>query len=257
MIRQRREAQNQAQTNCCVGKEVREAMHSFSHTALRCALISCILTTVLMLTVLTAPTYGCYSGLLVIPTTDVVAQDEYSLELQNDFQTPVNSDTTVTFVNTEFGVAKNLELGVDVDISNSADKVVLGNGKYAFSLGNHGKTQAAVGTSTMNSRFKSIPYFVTGTEVPFGRIFSGVSRSDGKSNWFVGADHEVNSKTTVMADYTSGSESFWSVAADYQFTDNFSVLAGVEVPNDGSGDLIYSVHIVLCGKAHTRSSSIK
>jgi hypothetical protein len=232
-------------------------MQSFSTNALRCAVRTSVGITVLVLMVLVTPAFSCYSGLLVIPTPDVVTEDEYSVELQYDFQTPVESDTSATFVNTEIGIAKNLELGLDIDVSDSNDKVVLANGKYAFSLANHGKTQAAIGTSTFNSRFKSIPYFVTGTEVPFGRIFTGVSRSDGKSNWFVGMDHEVNSKTTLMADYTNGNENFWSVAANYQFTDNFGVLAGVEVPNDGSGDLIYSVHIVLCGKAHTRSVSDK
>jgi hypothetical protein len=232
-------------------------MHSFFDNALRCACTSCILAAVLILVVLAMPAFGCYSGLLVIPTTDVVAEDEYSVELQYDFQTPIDSDTSVTFLNAELGVAKNLELGLDVDLSNSADKVVLANGKYSFSLGNNGKTQAAVGTSTLNSRFKSIPYIVAGTELGFGRVFLGGTRSDGRSNWFVGTDHALNAKTTLMADYTSGRENFWSVAGNYQFTDNFGVLAGVEVPNDGSGDLIYSVHVILCGKARTRSVSDK
>jgi hypothetical protein len=191
---------------------------------------------------------ACYSGLLVIPTADLVPAGQYSLETQYDFSTPISPDTSTLFLNTQFGITKGLELGVDFDLSKNADGRVIGNGKYVFDLSG---TPLALGFSSINSRFKSLPYAATALELPFGRLHLGLLGSEGKTRWFTGFDRALGSKWTAMADYSSGDENFSSAALNYAVSDQFGILAGAEFPNDGSS-VIYSVHLVVCGSLFSK-----
>ncbi|MHB9036709.1 MAG: hypothetical protein ACYC64_08580 [Armatimonadota bacterium] len=195
-----------------------------------------------------APVMACYSGLLVIPTADLVPVGQYSLETQYDFSTPISSDTSTLFFNTQFGLAKGLELGVDFDLSHNADGRVIGNGKYVFDILD---MPLAFGFSSINSRFKSLPYTATIFALPFGRVHLGLLGSEGRTRWFTGVDRALGDKWTAMADYSSGEENYASAALNYAVSDSFGVLAGTEFPNDGS-PVIYSIHLVVCGSLFSK-----
>ncbi|MCL5104565.1 MAG: hypothetical protein M1133_10715 [Armatimonadetes bacterium] len=191
--------------------------------------------------------FACYSGLLLIPTTDVVGRGEYSMEYQNDFSTPITRDNRATLFNTEYGISRGLELGFDVDASPTADTDAIGNIKYAFELGGGTKLPVAIGSYNMSQNLKSATYGVVGQTFGFGRLSLGALRTDTATRWFAGVDRPISDRWTLMADYTSGRENYWSVGANYVVSDRYSVLAGVEYPNVPGEDIIYSLHFVICG----------
>lgn len=198
--------------------------------------------------------FACYSGLLLIPTPDVVPSGDYSMELQNDFSTPVRSDNRVSWLNSEYGIMRKLEFGLDLDISPSSDSDVIANAKYVFEVGGRRKVPLAVGSCNMNPRFRSATYLVAGPSFGFGRVSLGVMKN-GSTQWFAGIDRALNDKWSIMADYINGRENYWSIGANYALTDHFSILAGAEYPNDPGADVIYSLHCVICGSLSHSSSN--
>jgi len=192
------------------------------------------------------PAFCCYSGFLVVPSTDLVSQGQYSVEVQNDLLLPVRSQTSSTFFNTQFGVTKDVEAGLDFDMSDTSDSRMIGNFKYRYSAGS---VPVAAGISSLNGSFKSIPYICMGPSFSFGRITFGAIRNQSRDRWYAGFDRAISSKLTLMADYTSGKDNLSSVAVNLALSESFSILAGAEFPNDGSTNTIYSVHLVMCGCA--------
>jgi hypothetical protein len=193
------------------------------------------------------PCFGCYSGLVTVPTADTVENGRYSVELQTDFVTPISSETSSRFINTEFGAANHLELGLDLDLSNATSGRVNGNGKYVFDLGHKDELPLAIGFSRIDGRFNSDPYVALSHRFKPGRLHLGAIRSDGKTRWFTGVDRTVGRKWTLMADYASGDENFLSFGANYVVSPRFSIVAGVQFPNEGSRDTVFTVHLVTCG----------
>lgn len=205
----------------------------------------CWLLTMLLL-VASGPTLGCPGALLIAPTTDITPTGHYSMEIQGDSTTPVRPDTSKEFFNTQFGLAKNFDAGVDFDLSRDAGGKAITNAKYRVDFGGKAKLAAAFGVQGVDGRFKSIPFVTTSAPFSFARLTAGVLRSDEKTRLFGGFDKQIGDRLTVMADYISGREWFTSAGADYALTQNLSVLGYAEFPNNG-GDVVYSMHLVVCG----------
>lgn len=188
---------------------------------------------------------GCCGALLLVPTTDVVPYGGYSLELQQDSSANTKFDDTTHFVNTEFGLAANLEAGVDFDVSQDTRAKFIANGKYRFGLG---RTEAAmaVGIQSIDSRLKSIPFLTASVPLLRARLHTGILRSSGNTRLFGGFDVPVNDRLTLMGDYIAGDDNFTSAGLAYAFTKHFALLTYAQYPNDGS-DKVYSVHLVFCG----------
>ena len=68
-----------------------------------------------------------------------------------------------------------------------------------------------------------------------------------KTRFFIGIDRDINDKLNLMADYTSGDDNYSSIGANYQITDKFGVLAGVQLPN-GGGETLYTLHFCFSGE---------
>lgn len=193
----------------------------------------------------TVPGVACYSGLMLIPTTDTVGAKQFGVEFQVDGSIPTpKADTYI--LNTEVGITDRIEAGVDFDLSKDAEPRVLFNGKYVL-LKRAGGTQAlAIGVCGVGEHVKASPYLVGTQYFGFVRGHLGAIGVDGKTRWFVGADRAMTDKLTLMADYTSGDENFSSLGASYQFTDHVGLLAGAQFPNEG-GDTLFTVHLVING----------
>lgn len=193
-----------------------------------------------------ASALACYSGLVVIPTADVVGGGECCMELQYDgVLAPNSADTRV--LNMQFGVAPRLEAGFDLDLCEDPDARVLGNAKYLLLPADGRKHAIAVGICNVSTGMRSNPYgLITHHSQPL-RGHLGIMRIDGDNCWFVGADHAMNDRLTLMADYTSGDDNCPSVGLSYQKTDRFGIMAGVLFPNNSKEDTGFSVHFVLSG----------
>lgn len=193
-----------------------------------------------------APAHCCCGALLLAPTTDVVPYGGYSLEVQQDSTADSQFKDATRFVNTEFGLARNIEVGVDFDISDEAEGRAIANSKYRFGLDKKTGAAVAVGAQSINGNFKSIPFVTASLPLPHLRLHAGALRSEGNTRLFGGVDVPVSDKLTLLGDYISGNEFFASAGLIYTFTENFSLLTYAQFPNDGS-DVIYSVHFVVCG----------
>ncbi|MCL5105454.1 MAG: hypothetical protein M1133_15270 [Armatimonadetes bacterium] len=191
------------------------------------------------------PVLSCYSGLLIVPTTDTVEMGQFSAELQIDGSVP-ERNVSNGLINTEFGISDRLEAGVDFDWSETADERVLPNFKYIVFNDKNRRFAGAVGVCSAQPRIANNPYAVIGRAWSSCRLFSGIQRANGSTRWFVGADHRVSDRFTLMADFTNGGDNFSSFGFNYQINNRFGIMAGAEFPNV-SGDTLFTIHFVLGG----------
>ena len=193
-----------------------------------------------------APCQACYSGLIIIPTADMVEPGKYAIEPQFDGSLAESSvDTRI--LNSQFGLSPRFEAGVDFDMSDDADPRVLGNFKYLAAPGFKRAPAIALGVCNAGSRIRSSPYAAATRDFGSLRGHLGFMHIEGSNRWFAGMDRALTDRLTLMADYTSGEENLASVGFNYQFEDEFGVMAGVLFPNAGDEDTGFSLHLVFTG----------
>lgn len=198
-----------------------------------------------LLAMIVSPAWSCYSGLTVIPTTDVVGAGQYSLDLQTDGSLPVPR-ADFYLLNTEFGIGDRFEAGVDFDLSEDADPRVLFNAKYVLAQNADNTRVLAVGISSLADGVKSVPYVTGMADLRAFRLHLGMLHQEGMDRWFAGVDRELTDKLYACVDYTNGDENYSSVGVNYQFTESTGVFAGALFPNAG-GDTEFTLHLVFCG----------
>ena len=199
-----------------------------------------------MAVILTAPAQACYTGLVSIPTAEVVEPGQYGLELQLDGAfAQVNSDPRI--INTELGLSPRFEGGVDSDLSKDTQTRALLNAKYLLLTKDKRHPALALGICSVGRHVSNTPYLVATQEFGGVRGHLGAARIDERDRWFIGVDHAVNDKLTLMADYTSGSDNFATIGGSYQFTDTFGIMAGAILPNSPGEDRGFTVHFALNG----------
>lgn len=189
---------------------------------------------------------ACYTGLVNIPTAEVIEPGQYGIELQFDGSFAAGrADTRI--LNTELGLSPRFEAGGDFDLSHQAETRTLLNAKYLLSPGGEKRPALALGACNVGRHASATPYLVATQEFRGARGHLGAARIDDRNCWFVGADHAVNDKLTLMADYTSGSENFATIGASHQFTDRLGGMAGVVFPNVRDADTALTLHLVFTG----------
>jgi hypothetical protein len=192
------------------------------------------------------PAQACYSGLVNIPTAEVIEPGQYGIELQFDGAF-AQGTADKRILNTELGLSPRFEAGVDFDLSHEAETRTLLNAKYLLLLGGEKRLALAIGACNVGQSVRATPYLVATQEFRGVRGHLGAVRIDDRDRWFVGLDHAVNDKLTLMADYTSGSDNSATIGASYQFTDAFGIMAGAILPNSAGGETGFTVHFVLNG----------
>ena len=203
------------------------------------------LSALLAAAVLTGPARACYTGLVNIPTAEVIEPGQYGIELQFDGSFAPGADARI--LNTELGLSPRLEAGVDFDLSHGAETRALLNAKYLLVLGAEKHPALAAGICNVGRQASNTPYLVATQEFRGVRGHLGAARIDGHGRGFVGFDRAVNEKLILMADYTGGSDNFATVGASCQFTDRFGVMAGAILPNSRGEDAGFTVHFVFNG----------
>ncbi|MHB1455353.1 MAG: hypothetical protein ACYC0V_00400 [Armatimonadota bacterium] len=192
------------------------------------------------------PSFACYSGLLLIPTADMVGTNQYGIELQVDSTTKALQGDTY-FLNTQFGFGNRLEAGFDVDLRKNTDARFIFNGKYVLAKSADGKLALAAGVCNCATQLESNPYLVATKDFGLFRGSFGASYLNNTTEAIIGADKDLTPHLTLMSDYTTGKENFSSVAFNYHVNDRVGIMAGVEFPNSSENDTRLSVHLVLNG----------
>lgn len=189
---------------------------------------------------------ACYSGLVIIPTVDLVGESTYSLEYQMDGSIPgYRADTHI--LNTEVGLGSQAEIGVDFDLSDGAETRVLMNAKLTLVSRPEQGYEVAAGIFNVGRNMKACPYVVGAHSCRDSRLHLGLVKIENKARWMIGADHPLNERVTLMADYTNGRENAASVGVNYSISDSASILAGMYLPNTGGEDKGFSVHFCCAG----------
>ena len=192
------------------------------------------------------PAFGCYSGLTIIPTADIIGENQYSLDYQIDGEFPVRDEDT-RILNTEIGVGQNAEIGLDFDLSHDAETSVLANIKYLITAGNEQRPALAVGVCNLGRNLRSSQYLVATQDFKLLRGHLGAIRVDGDNHWFLGVDRSVTERLILMADYTCCGENFSSVGAGYQFNHHFGIMIGAQFPNNDDDEVRFTLHMILNG----------
>jgi hypothetical protein len=190
---------------------------------------------------------ACYSGLILIPTTDVAGAYVWVLDIQwQGYSNAMRTDHLV--FNTEAGVGDRLELGIDVDASSESNgRRVRFNAKYVVVRSQRCRFALAIGTQNMDQSFTPHPYIVATEDWGPFRTHAGLQRESvtHRTNWFVGLDRTFEDSWQVMADYTSGQENYASAGAGFMGK-SWQVFVGAQWPNAG-GPPVAVLHVIFTG----------
>ena len=192
------------------------------------------------------PAHACYTGLVNIPTAEVIGDGQCGVELQFD-DTFGRGSSETHIVNTELGLGPRLEAGVDFDLSRDAETRLLLNAKYLLVTGDEKHPSLAVGICNLGRHYSAVPYLATLQPLPGSQLHLGLTRIEDHGRWFIGLTHEVNDWLTLMGDYTSGSENLATLGFNYQSTNRFGVMAGITLPNSSEEDTGFTIHFVWIG----------
>ncbi len=189
---------------------------------------------------------ACYSGLVIMPTVDRVGENTYSLEYQMDGSiSGRRADTHI--LNTQVGLGSRAEIGVDFDLSDRAETRAMLNAKLTLVSSPKQKYEVAAGVYNVGRHLKACPYVVGAHNCCDSRLHLGLVKIENKARWMIGADHPLNERVTLMADWTNGNENAASVGMNYVISDSVSLLAGVYLPNASGEDEGFSVHFCCAG----------
>jgi hypothetical protein len=191
------------------------------------------------------PATAAVSGLVLIPTADLLREGVYDLGVET-YGTVPGHQTDTYILDTEVGLPYNLEAGADYDFSSGAPTRLLLNAKYRLPLPETLPVMA-VGLYNVGKHVQATPYAVISQ--PIGeklRGHLGVERFPGATEAFLGADYAINDRWVALADYTTGSGNYAAGGAVYQVTDNVWVLGALLAPN-GGGETEFSLQIGLGG----------
>jgi hypothetical protein len=192
------------------------------------------------------PARACFSGLVIIPTTDVTGDWMWAVDIQWQGTSRLFK-TDALVVNTEVGIGERFEMGLDFDLSDGVEDRTLFNAKYVFVKKGKGGFSAALGVQNTTKDFRSSPYLVATTDWGPLRTHLGLQHTPGEDRLdpFLGVDRIVSEKWQFMADYTRGKGNFTSVGVGYM-SQAWQLVAGTQWPNAG-GKPVVVVHVIFIG----------
>jgi len=214
------------------------------HTIIFIAAASSI--AVLAIILATMPCHASYSGLVIIPTADVLDDGTFDIEWQKDGKTP-DDQRDCNIINSEFGYRHFIEIGADSDMSDEADHTPVLNAKFLIVKSADETNRIALGIYSIGKSMSATKYLVNTHNFKILRWHTGVARTDSENTrLFTGIDSRVFDKCSIMADYTQGNDNYSSIGLSYQINEPCSILIGSQFPNNGGG-AVFTVHFIVGG----------
>jgi hypothetical protein len=192
------------------------------------------------------PALACYSGLTVIPTTDVVCPNAWVIDIQwLGYARALRTDQLV--LNTEVGLSDRFEMGVDWDAtSGPVEHRAAFNAKYVFLERGKLGVSAALGVQNVNQPFKLYPYLVVTRDWGALRVHCGLQHEEGnRRHGFFGVDRTLGGRWQLMADHTTGEMNFTSAGVGWSGR-SWQVVLGAQWPNAGGAPMAI-VHVIFTG----------
>lgn len=179
------------------------------------------------------PLSACYSGLLVIPTTDLLGNGNFALDFQwegwvNQFR------EKQSIINTEFGIGERFEFGLDFNLTETDNKhSVMFNAKILLFETRDSSFKIAGGVYNTNLEFDNLPYIIASKDFEIFRIHFGLQREYGGTiNYIAGIDKITENGIQFCIDKIRGQENYLSFGIGYSKCP-FSTMIGYQWPNSG------------------------
>ncbi|MCX7830917.1 MAG: hypothetical protein N2445_07655 [Acidobacteria bacterium] len=179
------------------------------------------------------PLSACYSGLLVIPTTDFSGNGNFVLDLQWEGWADKLIEKQ-SILNTEFGIGDRFEFGFDFNLRETdSDHSVMFNAKILLIETKDHSFKIAAGLYNANSSFDHLPYVVASKGFGLFRTHFGLQREYGGTiNYIVGIDKITENGFQFCVDKIRGEENYLSFGVGYS-KNFFSAMLGYQWPNAG------------------------
>jgi hypothetical protein len=195
---------------------------------------------------------ACYSGLLVIPTTDITCNGDFVIDLQWEGWANELREKQSVF-NTEFGIGDRFEFGFDFNLTETDNEhSVMFNAKYLLFETKDSSFKIAAGLYNTNSNFDNIPYIIASKDFKFFRTHFGFQREYGGTiNYILGIDKITESGFQICVDKIRGEENYLSFGIGY-FKNCFSTMVGYQWPNcGGKPELVFHIIFTLPTRIRT------
>ncbi len=188
------------------------------------------------------PLSACYSGLLVVPTTDMTSNGDFVLDIQwEGWADKLREKQAI--LNTEFGIGDRFEFGFDFNLTETDNEhSVMFNAKILFYETKDSSFKLAGGIYNSNSNFDTIPYIVASKDFKFFRTHFGFQREYGGSvNYILGVDKITENGFQICVDKIRGEENYLSFGIGYS-KNCFSTMFGYQWPNcGGKPELVFHI----------------
>ncbi len=198
----------------------------------------------LVLLLWAAPGFAAYSGLMLIPTADVLAPGEVCVDYYCDGDFPVGGGIGAAVVESQYGVGRRAEVGLDFDLTKGADTIPVLNGKVLLCPADRG-LGLALGVYNVGEGVSPISYLVATRELGgYCRVHLGVQRTpEQEMQTLAGAEYCFEGRLSLAAEYLAGEENSSMISAYYQFTDDWGAAFGWGVPNDRESDNWWAINV--------------
>lgn len=222
-------------------------MHAELELLVVMRLLSSIVAIIIISCLLIASECCAQTGLLVIPTAEIVGAGFLDLEYQINAPMLGGTGKSVNQINTLYGFSDKVEAGIDVDLSGGVHNRAIMNFKYLFA-GESGERAAALGIYDVGPGFSQIPYSVGTYVLPKFRMSAGLQYHNNEVEPFIGIDRLLKGRADVCADWTAGDENFSSVGLLYTISDTWGGQLGVFLPNSSENERYLTFTISWTGR---------
>lgn len=176
---------------------------------------------------------GAPSGLNIIPTADVLAAGEMSLEHEMTGQGRLWGDDSDSFGLLQFGLGRGIEVGVDRGFD---PRDWWGNAKWQVQPEDAGKPAVALGIQGLSDGDRAQPYVVMTRSLNALRLHAGAIVIEDDLRWMAGTEVPLGTHLVFQADYTSGRDNSWSYGVAAALSDNVSLTVAHRLGNSGAVD---------------------
>lgn len=193
--------------------------------------------TLVIVLLTTTQAFGAYSGLLVIPTADVLPPGHVCVDYQAYSPTTVGDSLEAAYLNTQMGVGNRAEAGLDFDFSSEPASGLILNGKFAVRPVDTG-LGLAVGSYNIGDQLQPAIYIAATRPISERfRLHCGAQRTPADdTQGFAGVEVSLTDKLWLWLEHLAGEENASAFTAYYQLTDHWGIALGYQRANDREGD---------------------
>lgn len=189
--------------------------------------------------------WSARTGLKIIPTAQLLKAGQWDLEYQHQVILVPGAHRQEWHVLLQYGLPRNLEVGVDIPGDKAQNRKTLFNGKLRLLKETIASPSLAVAACDLGggSAIKPTYYLVASKDLIFLRAHAGGMQRNNKTGMLVGLERELFKRLTLQAEYTDAQERVVTVGASVKLLGKLGLLGYYEFHQPGASPDTYSVHL--------------